>query len=294
MFCWRKQYHSLAGEGVVSVSKGRIYSLLSNLWVQIVLTVSLFTYLALSHPEWPSTRVDTWHYFMSSVFQGLSALVGMVLIVGIFFFERLESRLERAKSDCEGAAHELSSTFPAYFDEDTFVDLLLRVRGYMKDHESVVEHAEAHVEKGKEGGPTVEMITRAKEQWATWAKPYSKAVSFYQRWKMLEKKQSVLGKTIRDYFLPMFIPILLSLLFLAFTEYYTNDEFRAAFGMYGVFFLTFLMIVRLVIGIMKGAWSELMATQPPMVDPALASMRISSLGIDQTTSQRMNADKTNK
>lgn len=267
----------------------------SRLWVQIAVALVISFLLALKFPEWPSNRIDTWHYFMSSVFQGLSALVGIILIVAVFFYERLELRLEKAKSDCEAAAHELSSTFPGYFDEDTYVELLERTRGIMKTYEMVIDHAESHINEGKTGGPSGQELTKAREEWSFWGnKRYPKAISYYEIWKRLELKQTTLSRLIRNYFVPMFIPIILSIILLCFTGVYTEKKELLASSMYVVLSLTILMILRLVFGIIMGAWNELMAISTSSVDPETALKRISELQITTKTMSSMSKKNPDK
>jgi hypothetical protein len=247
------------------VNVGRIHSRLSIFWIQFTIIIVLSVALTIALPGIPAGKIESWYFFHSSVFQGFSALAGICLVATFFFYERLEMHLESLKQTCVQAARRLRRGGMGLFDEGTMLGLLQDTKRKLKQLESAE-------------------LRKIKDEWNLLYGPYVWVFESLEEIAHAEEKRSVLSGFIREYFVPMFAPILWSLFSLSFADLFWGNSYALAFSIYFGTLLTVLMIARLIFGTIWGAWNEILSKGPNPSDFIFNSLEILSLSGDSIES----------
>jgi len=247
--------------------------------VVLALELSMIMSLVYLDGSTPSRDLDTWRYLHASIFQGLAALISVSVLVAFFYYERVESRLDRLRQSCLDAVGELSSTFPNYLDELKLLDLLKGRRAIMKKYEEVVSHAKAHEEKGGEGGPSEDEVKKAKEEWKSWHQHYSSTWALYKSLKTEELTRRSIGRLVRYYVVPTFMPVVWSIVALTFTDTLTDTNLSYTFWLFAALLLTLLFTLRFVNALGSSIWKLLKEEEPSQFEEEAIAEWISSLRI---------------
>ncbi len=255
----------------------RIHSKLSIFWVQFTIIVLSSVALTIALPGLPAGKIESWYFFHSSVFQGFSALAGICLVATFFFYERLEMHLESLKQTCVQAARRLRRGGMGLFDEGTMLGLLQDTKRKLKQLESEASEK-----------PTEAELRKIKDEWNLLYGPYVWVFESLEEIAHAEEKRSVLSGFIREYFVPMFAPILWSLISLSFADHFWANPYALAFSIYFGTSLTVLMIARLIFGTIWGAWNEILSKGPNPSDFIFNSLEILSLSNDSIESMTEN------
>jgi len=255
----------------------KIHYRLYFFWVQFMIITLLSFILAIALPGLPAGKIESWYFFHSSVFQGFSALAGICLVATFFFYERLEMHLESLKQTCVQAARRLRRGGMGLFDEGTMLGLLQDTKRKLRQLE--LEASEKHNEAE---------LHKIREDWNLLYGPYVWVFESLEEIAHAEEKRSVLSGFIREYFVPMFAPILWSLISLSFADLFWGNSYTLAFSIYFGTSLTVLMIARLIFGTIWGAWNEILSKGPNPSDFIFNSLTILSLSSDSIESMTEN------
>lgn len=253
-----------------------LYARLSNTVIHVCLAIAIAILVAFIWPRLFSTNITTWHYFMSTVFQGLAALVSVSLLAFFFFHERTEARIQILTDSCVSAAHEISSSYPSYLDEPRLLEKLREIRSIMRGYERVAIQAEL-AKQGKAEAPDEETLRTARDQWQSWYPGFSKAKAAYESLNRARMTRPNLAGLVGSYVVPMFIPLSWSILMLATTAYSTQTDRRYTLSMAAGLFMTLLVTVRFAYALTKGISVETKGARPGRVEPARIADILSSL-----------------
>ncbi|MDH4122897.1 MAG: hypothetical protein OEV21_02275 [Thermoplasmata archaeon] len=252
----------------------RFFNELSALSVHLIIVIFFSSMLTIIWPLRLNDNIETWYFLHSSVFQGVAALAGICLIAAFFFYERLEVHLENLKNDCVRTVRRLIKRGGIMFDEATIIGILQDTGKKMKQLEETATQ--------KSVGTDVE---KAKEKWNAL---YDSYIWVYESLKDIahtEARKSSLTKFVEDYFLPMFAPILWSIISICLTEPMISSPFLLSFSMYLSLLLTILVISKLVYGMIWGTWHEFVVRRLDPSDFILNSL--ARLGISNSTADLM-------
>jgi len=261
---------SMEGENGPSTAKRGgvwLYARLSSTVIQVCLAIAIAVVVALIWPRLFSTDITTWHYFMSTVFQGLAALVSVSLLAFFFFHERTEARIQALTDSCVSAAHEISSSYPYYLNEPRLLEKLREIRSIMRGYEEVAIQAEL-AKQGKAEPPDKEKLRIAREQWQSWCPGFLKARAAYESLNRARMARPNLAGLVSSHVVPMFIPLAWSILMLASTAYSTETDRRYTFSMAAGLFMTLIVTLRFAYALTKGISAETKGVTPGPIEPA--------------------------
>jgi hypothetical protein len=206
---------------------------------------------------------ESWYAFHTSIIHGFSALAGICLMAGFFFYERIEIHIENLKYACASAARKLKRGQLGLFDESTMLALLQDTKKRLDSMRESLDRAESEERKQK-----------LAEDWSALFSSYIWVYETLKEIAFAERKRSIISTFTKDYFVPMFIPIIISIVSISFTDVLRSNAVASALMMYLAMFITVFMILRLVHGSIWGGWNEFMTRGPDPSDFILNSLAI--------------------
>jgi len=225
----------------------RMKSLLSRSSTQFAIVVLLSLALALFAGGLLQVDEENWYAFQSSIVHGFSALAGICLMAGFFFYERIEIQIENLRYACASAARKLKRGQLGLFDEGMMLGLLRDTKTKLDAIKELLKKTESEKQKAK--------LT---EDWESLFSPYAWVYETLEEIAHAERKRSMVSNFTKYYFVPMFIPIILSIASICFADVLRSEPTAAAMMMYATMSIATLMILRLIYGSIWGGWNDLM------------------------------------